>query len=160
MRAALEQTRRLQENTANCDQLKPELERLQRKQQETGSGKERRLRTPVEPLMTKSRPDSKMEVDEAPRARGRFNLDRVAQEQMSEDLEKWTPPEPTLSSRDLESVRIKPLTVEVALPGLTTSSTGGSQASAGGAAPQGVAGEVASKDSREPCSGSGVAQLE
>ena len=131
LRAALEQTRRLQENTANCDQLKPELERLQRKQQETGSGKERRLRTPVEPLMTKSRPDSKMEVDEAPRASGRFNLDRVAQEQMSEDLEKWTPPEPTLSSRDLESVRIKPLTVEVALPGLTPSSTGGSQASAG-----------------------------
>ena len=32
-----------------------------------------------------------MEVDEAPRARGRFNLDCEAREHMSEGLEVWIP---------------------------------------------------------------------
>ena len=72
-----------------------------------------------------------MEVDEAPRVSGRFNLDRIAQEQMSEDLDAWTPLEHVSSWRDLESGRIKPLVVDFALPGLKPSSTGGSQASAG-----------------------------
>ena len=77
-------------------------------------------------LMTRPRLESKMEVDEVPRASGRFNLNRVAQEQRSEDLETWTPPEPTPSLRDLELSRIKPLMLDVALP-----LTGGSQVSAG-----------------------------
>ena len=81
--------------------------------------------------MARSRTKLKMEVDETPRASGRFNLDRVAQEQMSEYLETWNPPKPTPSSRGLEVSRFKPLAVDVALPGLTTSSTSGSQASAG-----------------------------
>ena len=59
----------------------------------------------------RSRPDSRMEVDEAPRASGRFTLDSVAQEQMSKDLETWTPPESTPSLRDLESGRIRTLMV-------------------------------------------------
>ena len=74
-----------------------------------GSGKERKLRTPIEPLMAKSRPESKIEVDEVPRASDRFNFDRLAQEQMNEDLETCTPPEPTLSLRDLELNRNRPL---------------------------------------------------
>ena len=96
-----------------------------------GSGEERKVKTLIEPLMAaRSRPDSKMEVDETPRASGRFNLERIDQEQMSEDLERWTPPEPTLSLQDLKSGRMRPLMVDVALTGLTTSSTEGSQASA------------------------------
>ena len=75
---------------------------------ECASAKERRTKTSIEPLIPRSRPDSKMEVDETPRVSGRFNLDRIAQEQMSEDLDTWTPPEPVPSLRDLESGRIKP----------------------------------------------------
>ena len=46
---------------------------------------------------------------------------------MSEDLETKTPP----SLRDLELSRITPLMVDVALPGLTPGSTGGTQVSDG-----------------------------
>ena len=72
-----------------------------------------------------------MEVNEAPRASGIFNLNRVAQKQMSENLETWTPPETTPSLRDLELSRINPLMVDVALPVLTPSSIGGGQVSSG-----------------------------
>ena len=72
-----------------------------------------------------------MEVDEAPRARSCFDLDLIAQEQRSEDLDTCTPPKPVPSLRDLESGRIKPLVMGVALPGLTPSSTGDSQANLG-----------------------------
>ena len=34
-----------------------------------------------------SRPESRMEVDEAPRSEGRFNLDRAAQEHINEGLD-------------------------------------------------------------------------
>ena len=44
------------------------------------------MKTPIEPLMNLSRRESNMEVDETPRATGRFKLNRVAQGQMSEDL--------------------------------------------------------------------------
>ena len=91
MKAELEQTGKAQETEANRDQLKSELERLQRRQQEMGSGKERKARTPIEPLMARSRPDANIEVDEAARASGHLNLDKVAQEKMSEDLEIRTP---------------------------------------------------------------------
>ena len=50
---------------------------------------------------------------------------------MSEDLETWTPLEPKTSLRHLELSQIKQLAVDVALPGLTSSSIGGSQGSAG-----------------------------
>ena len=68
-----------------------------------------------EPLVTRSRPESKMEVDETPRATGRIYLDRVAQEKINEGLETWTPPEPMLSLRDLSLSQTKhPVRPEVA----------------------------------------------
>ena len=93
----VEQTQKVGEITSSRDQLKSNFERLQRRQQEVGSGKEGKARKPIEPLMVRSILESKMEVDRVPMASGRFNIDRVAQEQTSDDLETWTPPEPTLS---------------------------------------------------------------
>ena len=69
-----------------------------------------------------SRPETRMEVDEAPRSKGRFNLDRAAQEHMNEGLEVWIPIESTSSLRGLETQLIRPL-MDVALPGYTPSST-------------------------------------
>ena len=70
-----------------------------------------------------------MEVDEAPRARGRFNLDRAARKHMSEGLEVWIPTESTSSLRGLETQPIRPL-MGVVLPGYTpTSTSSGSQVS-------------------------------
>ena len=63
-----------------------------------------------------------MEVDEAPRSRGRFNLDRAAQEHINEGLEVWIPTEPASSLRGSETQPIRPL-MDVALPGYTPSST-------------------------------------
>ena len=123
------QEQRLQESEPNCDQIKSEIERLQRRQQVVASGKEKK-KTTTEPVVTRLRPESKMEVDEAPRSSGRFNLDRVAQEHMNEGLEAWTPPEPVPSVRNLEANRIRSL-MDIALPGLTSSSTSGSQSGTG-----------------------------
>ena len=75
--------------------------------------------------MTGSRPESRMEVDEAPRSKGRFNLDRAAQEHMNEGFEVWIPSESASSLRGLETKAIRPL-MDVALPGYTPSSTPGS----------------------------------
>ena len=69
-----------------------------------------------------SRPKSRMEVDEAPRSKGRFNLDRAAQEHINEGLEVWIPTESASSLRGLETKPIRPL-MDVALPGYTPSST-------------------------------------
>ena len=63
-----------------------------------------------------------MEVDEAPRSRGRFNLDRAAQEHLKEGLEVWIPTESASSLRGLETQSIRPL-MDVAPPGYTPSST-------------------------------------
>ena len=63
-----------------------------------------------------------MEVDEAPRSKGRFNLDRVAQEHINEGLEVWIPTESASSLRGLGTQPIHPL-MDVALPGYTPSST-------------------------------------
>ena len=71
-----------------------------------------------------------MEIDEAPRTSGCFNLDRVAQEHMREGLEAWTTPEPVPSLRNLEANPVRPL-MEISLPGLTPSSTSGSQTGTG-----------------------------
>ena len=75
-----------------------------------------------ERMITGSRPDSRMELDEAPRSKGRFNLDRAAQEHMNEELEACIPTESTSSLRGLETQPIRPL-MDVALPGYTPSST-------------------------------------
>ena len=76
--------------------------------------------------MTRSRPETRMEMDEAPRSSGRFNLDRVSQEHINEGLEAWKPPEAVPSMRNLEANRFRPL-MDVAMSGLTSSSTTGSQ---------------------------------
>ena len=105
-------------------------ERLQRRPPEVASGKERNEKTATEPLTARSRPESRMELDEAPRSSGCFNLDRVAQEHMKEGLGTWMPSEPVPSLRNLESGLIRPLMV-IALPKLTPSSTSCSQTGAG-----------------------------
>ena len=93
------------------------------------SGKEKK-KTTTEPVVTRSIPESRMEVDEAPRSSGRFNSDRVAQEHMNEGLEAWTPPESVPPVSNLEANRVRPL-MDIALPGLTSSSTSGSQPCSG-----------------------------
>ena len=127
--AEREQEQRLQEKVTNCDQIKSEIERLQRRQQVVASGKEKK-KTTTEPVVTRSRPESRMEVDEAPRSSGCFNLDRVAQEHMKEGLAAWTPAEPVPSMRNLEANQVRPL-MDIALPGLTSRSTSSSQSGTG-----------------------------
>ena len=126
LRAEHQQELRVRENAANCEQLKSELERIQQRQRELDMQKGAR---PKERVVTSSRPESRMEVDETPRARGRFNLDRAAREHMSEGLEVWIPTESTSSRRGLETQPIRPL-MDVVLPGYTSTSTpSGSQVS-------------------------------
>ena len=91
------------------------MERIEQRQRELDAQKGAR---PKERVVTSSRPESRMEVDEAPRARGRFNLDREAREHMSEGLEVWIPNEATSSLRSLETQPIRPL-MDVVLPGYT-----------------------------------------
>ena len=129
LRAVREQEQRQQESVANCDQIKSEIERVQRRQQALASSKEKKRAT-TEPVVTRSRPESRMDLNEAPRSSGRFNLDRVAQEHMNKGLEALTPLEPVPSVRNLEASRIRPL-MDIALPGLTSSSTSGSQTGTG-----------------------------
>ena len=126
VRAEHQQELRVRENAANCEQLKSEMERIEQRQRELDAQKGAR---PKERVVTSSRPESRMEVDEAPRARGRFNLDREAREYMSEGLEVWIPNEATSSLRSLETQPIRPL-MDVVLPGYTpTSTSSGSQVS-------------------------------
>ena len=94
LRAEHQQELRVRENAANCEQLKSEMERIEQRQRELDAQKGARLE---ERVVTSSRPESRMEVDEAPRARGRFNLDREAREYMSEGLEVWIRNEATSS---------------------------------------------------------------
>ena len=63
-----------------------------------------------------------MEVDKAPRSKGRFNLDRAAQDHINEGLEVWIPTESASSLRCLDTQPIRPL-MDVALPGYKPSST-------------------------------------
>ena len=113
------QEQRMRENAAKCEQLKSELERIQQRQRELDMQKGAR---PKEQMITGSRPESRMEVDEAPKSKGRFNLDRAAQEHMNEGLEVWISTESTSSLRGLETQPMRPL-MDVALPGYTPSST-------------------------------------
>ena len=126
LKAEHQQEQKVRENAENCEQLKSELERIQRRQRELDMQKGAR---PKERTAAGSRPDSRMEVDEAPRSKGRFNLDRAAQEHMNEGLEVWILTESTSSLRGLETQPIRPL-MDVALPGYIPSSTpSGSQVS-------------------------------
>ena len=120
LRAEYQQEQRVRENAANCEQLKSELERIQRRQRELDRQKEEG--TSTERAVAGSRPESRMEVDEAPRSKGRFNLDRAAQEHINKGLEVWIPTESASSLRGLETQPIRLLT-DVALPGYTPSST-------------------------------------
>ena len=109
----------MRENAANCEHLKSEMERIQQRQRELDMQKGAE---PKERVVTGSRPESRMEVDETARSRGRFNLDRAAREHVSEGLEVWIPTESTSSLRGLETQPIRAL-MDVALPGYTPSST-------------------------------------
>ena len=128
--AGYQQEQKVRENEANHEQLKSQMEKIQRRQREFARQKGKGTRT-AEQATAASRPESRMEVDEVLRSGGRFNLDRASQEHMNEGLEVWIPPEPEPSVRGLEAQPIRPL-MEVTLPGYTPSSTpGGSQISGG-----------------------------
>ena len=130
IRAEYLQEQRVRENEANCEQLESEMERLQRRQRDLARQKEKRTRT-GEPAATASRPESRMEVDEAPRPSGRFNLDRAAQEHSDGGLEVWVPSEPLPPVHSLDAQSVRPL-MEVKHPGYTpNSTTSSSQAGSG-----------------------------
>ena len=121
--AEYQQEQRVRENEANSEQLKSEMEKIQRRQRELARQKEKRTRTrTTEPTATGSRPESRMEVDEVARSSGRFNLDRAALEHTNEGLEVWKRPEPVPSVHSLDTQPIRPL-MEVTLAGFTPSST-------------------------------------
>ena len=111
LQAEHQQEQRVRENATNCEQQKSELERIQRRQRELDMQKGAR---PKERTAAGSRPETRMEVDEAPRSKGRFNFDRAAQEHMNEGLEVWIPTESTSSLLGLETQSIRPL-MDVAL---------------------------------------------
>ena len=130
LKAEYQQEQRMRENEANCEQLKSELEKIQRRQREFDRQKEKGTRTTAR-AAAGSRRESRMEVDEAPRSKGRFNLDHAAQEHINEGLEVWIPTESASSLRGLETKPIRPL-MDVALPGYTPSSTPRSSQMIGG----------------------------
>ena len=119
LKAERQQEQRVRENASNCEQLKSELERIQRRQRELDMQKGAR---PKERTAAGSRPESRMEVDEAPRSKGRFKLDRAAQEHMNEGLEVWIPTESKSSLHGLETQPKRPL-MDAALPGYNPSTT-------------------------------------
>ena len=91
IRAEYQQEQKVRENEANCELLKSEIEKIQRRQREFARQKEKGTMT-TEWAAAGSRPGSRMEVDKVPRSSGRFNLDRAAQEHINEGLEVWIPP--------------------------------------------------------------------
>ena len=111
IRAEYQQEQKVRENEANCEQLKSEIEKIERREREFARQKEKGMGT-AEQAAIGSRPESRVEVDEVPRSSGRFNLDRVAQEPMNEGLEVWIPPEPVPSVCGLEAQPIRPLNSE------------------------------------------------
>ena len=132
IRAEYQQEQRGREKEANCEQLRSEIEKIQRRQRELARQKETRTRT-TEPAATASRLESRMEVDEVTGPSGRFNIDRAAQEHMNLGLEMWIPPEPLPFVHSLDTQSIRPL-MEVTLSGYTpspntTSSQAGSSTS-------------------------------
>ena len=111
IRAEYQQEQKVRENEANCEQLKSEIEKIERREREFARQKEKGMGT-AEQAAIGSRPESRVEVDEVPRSSGLFNLDRVAQEPMNEGLEVWIPPEPVTSVCGLEAQPIRPLNSE------------------------------------------------
>ena len=73
IRAEYQQEQKVRENEANCEQLKSEIEKIQRRQREFAIKKEKGTRT-TERAAAGSRPESWKEVDEVARSNGRFNL--------------------------------------------------------------------------------------
>ena len=140
LRAEHQQELRVRENVA-----KSELERIEQRQRELDAQKGAR---PKERVVTSSRPESRMEVDEAPRARGRFNLDRETREHMSEGLEVWIPNDATPSLRSLETQPVRPL-MDVVLPGYTPTSTSSDSQVSGGSSRLKELGEKLQQKSRE-----------
>ena len=67
--AEYQQEQRVRENAANCEQLKSELERIQRPQRDLDQQKQKETRA-TERAAASSRPESGMEMDEAPRSKG------------------------------------------------------------------------------------------
>ena len=145
LKAEHQQELRVRENAANCEQLKSELERIEQRQRELDAQKGAR---PKERVVTSSRPESRMEVDEVPRARARFNLDREAREHMSEGLEVWIPNDATSSLRSLETQPVRPL-MDVVLPGYTPTSTSSDSQVSGGSSRLKELGEKLRQKSRE-----------
>ena len=96
MRAEWDHAQKLQESAANCEQIKSEIVQLQRRPQEFTNSKERQEKKMTETKVTRSTPESRTEVDEAPRSSDCFNLDRVAQEHMNEGLEHGHHTNPSL----------------------------------------------------------------
>ena len=76
----------------------------------------------------RSRPESRTDFVGTHRTARHFNLDTVAQEQMSADLDAETAPESMPSMGELEAGQVMLLSISVTLPGLTPAS--GSQGSA------------------------------
>ena len=144
-KAEHQQELRVRENAANRDQLRSELDRIEQRQRELDAQKGAR---PKERVVTSSRPESRMEVDEAPRAKARFNLDREAREHMSEGLEVWIPNDATSSLRSLETQPIRPL-MDVELPGYTPTSTSSDGQVSGGSSRLRELGERLRQKSRE-----------
>ena len=144
-KAEHQQELRVRENAANRDQLRSELDRIEQRQRELDAQKGAR---PKERVVTSSRPESRMEVDEAPRARARFKLDREAREHMSEGLEVWIPNDATSSLRSLETQPIRPL-MDVELPGYTPTSTSSDGQVSGGSSRLRELGERLRQKSRE-----------
>ena len=144
-KAEHQQELRVRENAANRDQLRSELDRIEQRQRELDAQKGAR---PKERVVTSSRPESRMEVDEAPRARARFNLDREAREHMSEGLEILIPNDATSSLRSLETQPIRPL-MDVELPGYTPTSTSSDSQVSGGSSRLKELGERLRQKSRE-----------
>ena len=144
-KAEHQQELRVRENAANRDQWRSELDRIEQRQRELDAQKGAR---PKERVVTSSRPESRMEVDEAPRARARFNLDREAREHMSEGLEVWIPNDATSSLRSLETQPIRPL-MDVELPGYTPTSTSSDGQVSGGSSRLRELGERFRQKSRE-----------
>ena len=69
IRAEYQQAQKVRENEANCEQIKSEMEKIQRRQREFAEQKERKTRT-TEPAANASIPEWQMEVNEVPRSSG------------------------------------------------------------------------------------------
>ena len=104
-----------EETYLELSNLKRELERAQREKNKANLDRDSaKLERNQANLKASSRPESRMELDEAPRSMGLFNLDRAAQEHLNEGLEVWISTEPASSLRGWETQPIRPL-MDVAL---------------------------------------------